>query len=222
MILLAGVAAIAGCTSSGGTNNPFVRNFQYFSYLNGDDIRKECEAGKASRYRLIYNALYEQQVRTYDIRQPSGEKTGVQDTRVFSRGLGGELAVSLKGADFASFPHSTETLQYGDLLAIDKALIDSGFEKPAQNGLVLHSDDFYWIAMVCREGAFKYYAWSRETADLEKLPLIEALSRKDSTDASVAPVREPIIHDRGGRHQAGRLGSSGYFSVEVGDNGLKL
>lgn len=219
---MAGVAAIAGCTSTGGTNNPFVRNVQYFSYLNGDDIRKECQAGNPSRYRLIYNALYEQQVRTYDIRQADGAKTGVQDTRVFRRGIGGELAVSTKGADFGSFPHSTETLQYEDLLAIDKALIDSGFEQPAQKGLILHSDDFYWIAMVCRKGAFKYFAWSRETADLEKLPLIEALSRGDRTDAAVAPVRDPIIHDRGSRDQAGRLGSSGYFSVEVGDNGLKL
>ncbi len=220
MILATALLATA-CTASGPSNNPLVRSFQYFSYLNGDDIRKECAAGQDSRYRMVFNALYEQQVRAYDIRQARGAKEGVQDSRVFSRGIGAYFDVSWDGVDFKSQPHASEPLSYDDLLAIDRALINAGFEQPAEDGLKLHSDEFYWIAMVCREGAFKYYAWTKENADIEKLPLIEALMLGDTTGVAVPPIKEPVIHDRGGRDQVGMEGGS-YFALEVGNNGLKL
>ncbi len=221
LLVLATAFLATACASGGPSDNPLVRPFQYFSYLNGDDIRQECAPGADSRYRLVYNALYEQQVRTYDIRQASGAKEGVQESRVFSRGIGAHFGIGSGGVDFKDQPQSQESLSYDDLVAIDKALIDSGFERPAQEGMKLHSDEFYWIAMVCREGAFKYFAWTKENADLEKLTLIDAVSLADTTDIPVEPVNEPIIHDRGGRNQVGLEGGS-YFSLEVGDNGLKL
>ncbi|WP_169544800.1 hypothetical protein [Sneathiella aquimaris] len=216
-----GAMVLSGCTANGGTDNPLVRPFQYFSYLNGDDIRNSCTDGSDSRYRLVFNGLYEQQVRTYDIRQPANARTGVQTTRVFARGIGANFSIGRDGIDFQGTSNSTEVLTYDDLLAIDKALIEAGFERPSLDGQILHSDEFYWIAMVCRSGAFKYFAWTKDMVDIEGLPLLEAVSRKDLTDIEPVPIREPIIHDRGGRNQVGLEGGS-YFSLEVGDNGLKL
>jgi hypothetical protein len=217
------VAALGACASEGPTSNPLVRPFQYFSYMNGDDIRRTCVAGGDSRYRLVYNALYEQQVRTYDIRQPHKSDFGTQETRVFSRGVGANFSFDTDGVNYNSENFSRETLNYDGLIGLDKALISAGFEAQAEDGLVLHSDEFYWVAMVCREGAFKYYAWTKENADLKELPFLDALSVADGTDIKPPLLREPIVHNRGGRPtNSGDLSSGSYFSLQLGDNGLRL
>ncbi|MBL4908180.1 MAG: hypothetical protein JKX94_12065 [Sneathiella sp.] len=213
----------ASCAADGGTGNPLIRPLQYFSYMNGDDIRKSCENGSTSHYRLIYNALYEEQVRTYDIRQDFNRKIGEQETRVFSRGIGSQVDVSVGGLDFKSNFRSVEPLSYDDLVAIDRALVSSKFERPTINGQILHSDEFYWVGMVCRNGNFKYYAWSQKETDIKNLPFLKVLSKGDTTGAYVQEFKIPVIYGRGGRanHGQGR-GNSGYFSLEVGDNALKL
>ncbi|MBL4739407.1 MAG: hypothetical protein COB20_06260 [SAR86 cluster bacterium] len=214
---------VTACSATGGPGNPLTRPFQYFSYLNGDDIRNNCSVGGPSKYRLVFNALYEQQVRAYDISQEFKADTGLQKTRVFSRGIGSEIDVSTKGLDFVSNLKSDEMIDMDTLISIDNALISVGFEQPAKEGLVLHSDEFYWIAMVCRDGNFKYYAWTKENADIANLPFIDVLSKADKTGSKVAEVKEPIIHIRGGRPRGGAdTDSIGYFSLEVGNNGLKL
>ncbi|MEH6402757.1 MAG: hypothetical protein V7750_05245 [Sneathiella sp.] len=222
-LALLALVSLTACSATGGPGNPLTRPFQYFSYLNGDDIRNSCAPGGQSQYRLVFNALYEQQVRSYDITQGYGEDVGLQKTRVFSRGFGSEIDVSTSGLDFKSSFKSDENIDLEALVSLDKALVSAGFEEPAMEGLVLHSDEFYWIAMVCRDGNFKYYAWTKEIADIAALPFIEALSGADKTGSEVAEVKEPIIHTRGGRPRgSGDTDSIGYFSLEVGDNGLKL
>lgn len=214
---------VASCTSTGATNNPLVRQFQYYSYLNGDDIRKSCKPGLPSQYRLVYNALYEKQVRSYDIRQGHNQKVGIQETRVFSRGLGSQFEIGADGVDFKSHFHSIESLAIDDLVTIDKALIASGFEKPSRNGQILYSDAFYWIAMICRGGNFKYYAWTEEDTDIDSLPLHSALEKGDTTSVDVLKYYVPIIHDRGaGPQNSNGQNEIGYFSLIVGDNELKL
>src|SRR5690606_6468296 len=56
---------LAACTYR-GADDPVSRKFSWFSYLNGDDIRRECVAGAADRYRFVYNGINVEQVRTYD------------------------------------------------------------------------------------------------------------------------------------------------------------
>ena len=57
----------ASCTYSGGIDNPFSKKFTWFSYINGDDIRKVCASLGADRYRFVYNGIYQIQTRTYDV-----------------------------------------------------------------------------------------------------------------------------------------------------------
>ena len=50
-----------------------VRSLNWFSYVASEDIRVGCQPGARSRMRLIYNALWEEQVRTYELfLQPDG------------------------------------------------------------------------------------------------------------------------------------------------------
>src|SRR5689334_8870610 len=52
---------------------PVVRSLSWFSYVAADDIRADCRPGSRDRMRLVYNALWEEQVRTYELfLQPDG------------------------------------------------------------------------------------------------------------------------------------------------------
>src|SRR5206468_6650622 len=56
---------------------PVVRSFNWFSYVAADDIRSACDSGGRNRMRLGYNALWEEQVRAYEIfMQPDGTAGG--------------------------------------------------------------------------------------------------------------------------------------------------
>lgn len=217
------VALLASCTSEGGTSNPFVRPFEWFSYANGDDIRKTCEPGTVSRYRMIYNGLYDEQVRTYNISQWPGAKEAEQVTSVFSGGISTDWTISSAGLDIAGTHTSKKIISLKDLVAIEQALIAEGFEQPAIGGQILHSDEFYWIAMVCRDGVFKYFAWTDENADIAKLPFREVLSKGDETGIAFLEPYIPIQNSRNSRYYSARgSGGSTYFTLQVGDNGLNL
>src|SRR5437868_1858315 len=52
---------------------PIVRSLNWFSYVAAEDIRIACRPGGRNRMRLVYNALWEEQVRTYELfLQPDG------------------------------------------------------------------------------------------------------------------------------------------------------
>jgi len=86
-----GLALVAVSTASAQrpdrkVEQPIVRSFNWFSYVGGDDIRSACEPGGRNRVRLIYNALWEEQVRAYDVfLQPDG--TAGLDIGVLYRNL---------------------------------------------------------------------------------------------------------------------------------------
>ena len=46
---------------------PVVRSFHWFDFVGANDIRAACVPGGRSHLRLVYNALWEEQVRVYDI-----------------------------------------------------------------------------------------------------------------------------------------------------------
>ena len=121
----------------------------------------------------------------------------------------------------AIYDKQVVVISLDDLIAIEKALVASGFEKPAIDGQILHSDSFYWIAMVCRDGNFKYYAWNDENADIAKLPFREVLSKGDETGVPFQEPFVPVTFSRNSRYYNGGAGST-YFTMQVRDNGLDL
>ena len=46
---------------------PGVQKLTWFAYLNGDDLRGSCQPGAPERYRFVYNADYNKQLRTYEV-----------------------------------------------------------------------------------------------------------------------------------------------------------
>lgn len=212
---------LAGCAADGGqVGNPVYRPFQWFSYANGDDIREGCAPGRNARYRLIYNAIYDEQVRTYDILQLATSGAATQTTHVFRGTIGVDwLLGQVDGSRVRQGYESRVDISQSDLIAIEQALISSGFEQPAIRRQILHSDEFYWIAMVCREGNFKYYAWTEEYADIEQLPFRDVLATGDQTGAPFVEPHTPVVFGRSSRYYTSSAAST-YFTLQVGDNGL--
>src|SRR3954452_5008500 len=79
-LFAAAAASLSGCAYHGGSatdiDNPAVQKFAWFSFLDGNDIREASAAlgPKApSRYRLVYNGQYDNQLGVYEINAvPSG------------------------------------------------------------------------------------------------------------------------------------------------------
>ncbi|MDA0240525.1 MAG: hypothetical protein O3A84_10935, partial [Proteobacteria bacterium] len=71
LLILGGL--LSACTYQGatvegfGTDHPITRKFSWFSYVGGEDIRTACVTGAPDRYRFVYNAVYNEQVRSYDL-----------------------------------------------------------------------------------------------------------------------------------------------------------
>ena len=56
---------------------PIVRSFNWFAFVGGDDIRANCGKEGRNRMRLIYNAIYSEQVRTYELFLQADGTTGL-------------------------------------------------------------------------------------------------------------------------------------------------
>ena len=63
------VIILSACSYKGGEDQPAIRKFTWFSYVKADDIRTECNNSTNPQYRFVYNGVYNEQVRTYDIYQ---------------------------------------------------------------------------------------------------------------------------------------------------------
>lgn len=180
LAVLTGVGLV-GC----GLDNPLGRSLGWFGYLDAADIRAACAAGSGERYRLIYNAVWGQQVRIYDVAVEPGDAGAALAVRVFFpenindielfdplalyRGHAGTVAMS--PADFAGFR---------------EALRASGFDAPTPHGLVLPSDGFYWIAAACRDGAFHYNAYLYPSPRFAALRFDRWLFAHDPTGVAIA------------------------------------
>jgi len=68
-LLIAMAVGLSGCMYTGGVGEPMARKYSWFSYAAGDDIKAACTPDAPARYRLVYNANWNEQVRAYDLRR---------------------------------------------------------------------------------------------------------------------------------------------------------
>jgi hypothetical protein len=106
------------------------------------------------------------------------------------------------------------------LAAFESALTASGAFGPAPLGLRLASEQFYWIASLCRDGRFHFNAWLYPSARFAGLRFPAALLARDGTGIELNPPREVAAIERVRRTVKGEGGPQ-HFDLEVGKNGLK-
>jgi hypothetical protein len=219
---LLGFAALCGllgsCAPPGGpVSNPVGRTLSWYSYVGGEDIRARCMPGSQDTLRFVYNGIYKEQVRTYDVTTDVVSPGAILQARV--NGPSNLVSFDLsdpvgtwRGAAYQHFISPQER----DGLA--QALDASGFGRPAPNGLFLRSDWFYWAVSACRRGSFHFYAWQQPDDDLSKLAFIPALLALDKTGIDFNAPHQVYL---GPFDPAQRAGNAA-FQLEVGANGLVL
>ena len=220
LCLVGGLLASA-CTFK-GSRQPIAFKFTYFSYLNGDDIRSQCAIGGSDILRFVYNGIYTEQVRTYDL-VPNRRES---DRFVLETRVSGEADVSSITADL-SWPdlfapwrpiESRVNVSTRDVQSLKRALTASGFfGKPLFLGNV-SSIQFYWIVSGCIDGMFhlRAFVWPEDSFRGAQFPKL--LSSWDRTGIPINPPRATSLFQVYGTTDAGEHQT--LFTIRVGENSI--
>lgn len=208
-------AALSGCAYTGGdVGNPLFRKVQWLSFVEGGDIREACVAGSPEHFRLVYNALWDQQVRFYEW-DSTARTLKISSITHPGNVVTVELDDPLSPwrADTASVPLD-QTAQDGLAAALD---LSGAFGPPAV-GLQLPSRSYYWTAASCRLGKYSFTAWAHPSAAYDAARFPAALAALDPGRDKIIPPG-PVAFDPF-RENDRRRGPLGDFTLKVGVNGL--
>jgi hypothetical protein len=189
-LLLGGL--LSGCVYQGGELSPLKRKLSWFSYLNGDDLRKECGAGKGEKGRFVYNGVYTEQVRTYDL---SGGDNPTLVVRVIEPANLAEWKAGELSDLMAPWQGKTSNtvLRDQDARQLKRALASDGVFIPKKEGLELSSDDFYWLVSYCSEGVFHYGAYRWPSEAFKRLAFTKLLEAWDMSGIEFNPPRQVFL-----------------------------
>jgi hypothetical protein len=204
---------------------PVVRSFNWFGYVGGDDIRATCRPGARNHIRLIYNALWEEQVRTYDLfLQPDG--TAGLDTGVLAdQGDVASLSIS-SGVDITNpwaMKKGQRLLNAGETAGLLGALQASAAFGPPRDGLRLPDNDFWWTVASCRDGAWGFQAYHYPTDGFANVKFADWLWSFDNVPVAINKPRklEPAEFRRGFDRDSVQRGRGDRWMLVVGKDGLR-
>jgi hypothetical protein len=212
------IGLVASCAYRGDIDNPVVRKFTWFSYLDGEDIRVGCAESAVDRYRFVYNAKYEEQLRSYEI---DGDGSGGADLVARAIGKGNLMKASFDDLlEPWRWYRSEARLSPEDMREFRDLLGASAMYDGAPVGLRLFSGDFYWVAAVCEDRTFYYNAWLAPGDRYSALRFPDYLYARDATGLAVNPPRQVSAAERIG--EAGRREdqSETRFWLQVNEQGL--
>ena len=210
--------ALSACAYA-GAEDPVSRKLSWYSYLDAADIRESCAPGAPARYRFVYNAIYVEQVRAYDLTEVPGGGRHPMRVRVFGPAYVAKFRLAEPLDILAPWwgEAATAWLDDGDLARLGEAMTADGAFAGAPTSLRLHSDAFHWIVAACRGGRFRFNAYLWPDSRFERARFPELLFAWDPVSVPVnvpRPAEALEIHggtDRDDVYQ---------FEVEVGENGL--
>ncbi len=212
--LCAAVTIVAGCSYHGeDIGDALERKGRWFSYVGGDDIRASCQAGTPDRYRLVYNAVWNQQVRMYDV-------DGLQ-RRLVARATRPMAAEAFSFHDPLGQWHAAESSAdlgqdgWDQLVAAFDA---SGGMAPPPVGLDLPAHGYSWTAAFCRQGHFGFTAWRYPSAEFSAIGFDTLLFGWDKTGVAVETAK-PVPYDPIWESDR-RDGRAADFMLTVGRDGL--
>jgi len=219
LLAMAGLV-LAGCASEQSASNPLLQRFVWYDYLNGGDLREACVAGSLPRYRLVYNARYQEQLRRYEV-----VSDGAGGAIVVSRAQGSNHLVNVTLDDVLApwrwqrFETRFSPQEFG---RFETALQQSGFFDPAPQNLRLPSAGFYWTAVSCRDGRVTFNAWRYPSDRYEGLTFPAILFAQDQNELPINPPRTVDAAELAFQRANPRLidNTGTVFWLRVGENGL--
>lgn len=175
---------------------PIVRSFHWFDFVAANDIRAACVLGGRSQLRLIYNALWEEQVRAYDIfLQPDGTagmNIGVLEGQGnVTTGITNML-ISTPSDIFApwSMKGGQRLLSAGETRELVGLLEESRAFGPPRDGMRLPDNDFWWTVASCRNGVWGFQAYHYPTDGFANVKFSAKLFSWDKVPVAVNPPRK--------------------------------
>lgn len=212
---------VAGCTYSGEPATPIERNLSWFSYLNGDDIGYRCIDDGIDRYRMVYNAVYVEQVRAYDLVVVDGGTTSLR-TRVIEPVDLSKFTVESPLDLFSPWRAKVfdRTLSAAETELIQDALWSNGFESRLEGKIQLHSDNFYWVISACERGRFRFNAFGYPSERFAALTFPEVLYGLDPSGIAVNEPRKTDPRKIHGASYGEELRSANRFNLAADANGL--
>lgn len=175
---------------------PVVRSFHWFDFVAANDIRAACVPGGRSRLRLIYNALWEEQVRAYEIfLQPDGTagmNIGVLEGQGnVTTGITNML-ISTPSDIFApwSMKGGQRLLNAAETRDLVGLLEESRAFGPPRDGMRLPDNDFWWTVASCRNGVWGFQAYHYPTDGFANVKFSAKLFSWDAVPIPVSPPRK--------------------------------
>ncbi|MCW5747150.1 MAG: hypothetical protein KIT36_13250 [Alphaproteobacteria bacterium] len=197
-------------------DDPLTRSFYWFRYVAGADIRERCPTGQLNHIRLVYNAIWNEHVRAYDIALRGGSGATMV-TRVLTK-LGDVSSIEVRDWNGLLDPwrgkRAEVRLSASDVARLTGLLQDSGGFGPPPAGLELPSNDYWWTVASCRNGRWGFAAYHYPTDKFARVRFAQALFAADGTGVpATLPKDLPPAIFRGDRTRQWRLA--------VGRDGLR-
>lgn len=207
---------------------PIVRSFNWFDFVAAKDIREACTPTGRSRLRLVYNALWGEQVRFYEIYlQPDGTagmNVGVLVDQGFTTFGITNMLLSKPSDVFGpwSMKQGGRVLNAGETSELMGLLEQSRAFGPPKDGLRLPDNDFWWTVASCRNGVWGFQAYHYPTDGFVNVKFSAKLFSWDPVPIAVNPPRklEPAELRRNMNAQPDRAWADRWMLV-VGKDGLR-
>lgn len=175
-------------------DQPIVRSFHWFDYVGGTDIRQTCGKDGRNRLRLVYNAIYDEQVRTYEIFLQPGGAAGLDIGVLADQGNVANLLIADAGDVTNPWrmrrgQRILNTQETSELLGLLQASAAFG---PPRNGLRLPDVDFWWTVASCRNGVWGFQAYHYPTDGFANVKFAARLFSWDTVRIPVNPPRKLV------------------------------
>lgn len=216
VIMMTPLTVLAQTRLEPKVDSPLTRSFYWFRYVAGTDIRERCVTGGLNHIRLVYNAIWDQQVRAYDMAL-QGANGATLVTRVLAD-IGNLSYVEVRDWNGLLDPwrgkRAETRLAASDVSRLTALLEESGGFGPPPAGLELPSNDYWWTVASCRNGRWGFSAYHYPTDKFARVRFAEALFAADKTGVAALPPKDlPPSIFRGDRTRQWRLA--------VGRDGLR-
>jgi hypothetical protein len=172
---LMAAATLGGCASLDGTTQQ-AQPLTWMAYLNGDDLRANCVKGAADHYRLVFNADYNQHIRTYDIAsEPNFAGARIEARVIPATDLTRVDLQAPLNADHTQVSEMRLTARQFALFAL--RLYENGAFEPMRPELRLQSNGVRWLISGCRGGNWFFNAYPFPADSFAEAHLKEGMTR---------------------------------------------
>jgi hypothetical protein len=186
---------LTSCSYEGGNEQPAIRKFTWFSYIAAEDIKKKCIHDSKTQYRFVYNGVYNEQVRTYDIVQIGRYRYDIKITVAEEADIT-SFSLDLNNPDlFQPWEPkvSVTNVSTEDINILEQTLKDIGFFESVPRNIKLSSIDFYWVISTCIDDKFHQNAFYWPNKKFKKAEFPKLLKIWDFTGIPVNPPRRTSI-----------------------------